>query len=155
MRGLMSKQRLLGKVLAALCLAALAGAAVREDALTTADLVRFLRAGISEKVILAELHERGFGEPLDDARESTLREAGATETLVVAVRRAAPAGTAPPAPGRSSPRPRGTASRLAVQRREAARADLRRQRPHRARAGLRPRQARRRRCSASTARTSR
>jgi VWFA-related protein len=57
--------------------------------LTTADLVRFLRAEISERTILTELSERGFAEPLDASREASLRDAGASETLVVAVRRAA------------------------------------------------------------------
>jgi VWFA-related protein len=66
-------------------------ALARGDApLTTADLVRFLKASISERTILLELQGRGFGEPLDLARETTLREAGATETLIVAVRRVAP-----------------------------------------------------------------
>jgi VWFA-related protein len=64
--------------------------------LSTADLVRFLKAGISERIILAELGDRGFAEPLDAKREDALREAGASETLIVAVRRVAPA-TAPPA----------------------------------------------------------
>ena len=69
-------------------------AVARGDApLTTADLVRFLHASISESTILVELQSRGFGESLDRARETTLREAGATETLIVAVRRVAPAET--------------------------------------------------------------
>ncbi len=75
-----------------------------EPALTTADLVRFLRAGISERTILAELGSRGFAEPLDADREGELRVAGATETLVVAVRRVAPAAPAPlPAPSAAGP----------------------------------------------------
>jgi VWFA-related protein len=70
-----------------------------EAALTTADVVRFVRAGISERTILAELSSRGFGEPLDAKGEASLREAGASESLVVAVRRAAPAPSSiPPAP---------------------------------------------------------
>ena len=94
-------------------LAALAAAAPGDDALRAADITRFLRAGISERTILAELRERGYGEPMDAAAESALREAGASETLIVAVRRAAPAAAvvaepapAPrnrPAPGRSAP----------------------------------------------------
>jgi len=84
---------------------AVAAAAVRgDDPLATADLVRFLRAGISERIILAELRDRGFGEPLDSARETQLREAGASETLIVAVRRAAPAS----APASPVPGPKGT-----------------------------------------------
>src|SRR5262245_58276974 len=84
-----------------------AATGVRGDApLTTADLVRFLKAGISEKTILTELDNRGFSEPLDFTRETTLREAGASETLVVAVRRTAPpevvAAPAAPAPPRSA-----------------------------------------------------
>ena len=98
----MSTHRVLRLAVAALSLAALAGAAVRQDGLTAADVVIFLKAGISEKVILAELAERGFGEALDDTREATLREAGATETLIVALRRAAPAGTSA-APARPAP----------------------------------------------------
>jgi VWFA-related protein len=91
---------------AALCLAALAGAAVRQDALTTENVVVFLKAGISEKVILAELKESGFGEALDEARENSLREAGASETLIVALRRAAPAGSSVARPS-PAPSPRG------------------------------------------------
>ena len=71
--------------------------------LTTADVLRFLKAGISESTILTELQSRGFAEPLDEAHESALRAAGASETLVVAIRRAAPApalSPPPPAPGR-------------------------------------------------------
>jgi VWFA-related protein len=93
------------RVLGALLLAAaMAGAA--DPPLTAADVVRFLGAGISERTILAELEGRGFAEPLDAAGESALRKAGATETLVVAVRRhaaaLAKAATAPAAaaPGR-------------------------------------------------------
>ena len=82
-------------------------AVVSGDAkLTTADLVRFLKAGISEGTILTELQARGFGEALDQARENALREAGGTETLIVAVRRAMPAekaaAAAPPVPGTPS-----------------------------------------------------
>ncbi len=86
-------------------------ALARGDApLTTADLVRFLKANISEHTILLEVQSRGFGETLDLARETTLREAGATETLIVAVRRVAPVekpGSPPPlaqrAPSTSAP----------------------------------------------------
>jgi VWFA-related protein len=86
-----------------------AAVGVRGDApLTTADLVRFLKAGISEKTILTELNNRGFSETLDFTRETALRDAGASETLVVAVRRTAPpevvaAPAAPPAPKASRP----------------------------------------------------
>ena len=72
-----------------------------DQALTTADIVGFLKAHISEHTILLEVQGRGFGETLDQARETMLREAGATETLIVAVRRAAPvekAASPPPAP---------------------------------------------------------
>jgi len=72
-----------------------------DDPVATADLVRFLRAGISERIILAELRDRGFAEPLDSTREAELRDAGASETLIVAVRRAAPAS----APAAASPAP--------------------------------------------------
>ena len=82
-----------------LLLAILAGPARAEAPLDTAALVRFLHAGISERTILTELKDRGFGETLDAGREASLREAGATETLMVAVRLAAPQLPAPtPAP---------------------------------------------------------
>ena len=102
----------LTRTIAVLLLAALAGGATGDATLTTADLVRFLRAGISEHTILAELRERGFGEALDEAREVELRAAGASETLVVAVRRAAPASkpTASPAAPPGPARPRSEAS---------------------------------------------
>src|SRR5262249_31115448 len=88
-----------GRILAALLVGGLA-AGVRADApLTTADVVRFLKAGISERLILSELKDRGFTDPLDSANENALREAGASETLVVAIRRVAP--EPPPLP--SSP----------------------------------------------------
>lgn len=83
---------------AVLLLLAVAGGARGDAPLTTADVVRFLKVGISEPTIVAELQGRGFAETLDPAREATLREAGASETLVTAVRRAAPA--APRAPER-------------------------------------------------------
>jgi VWFA-related protein len=79
-----------GLAMMALALLALATGLQADTPLTTADLLRFLRAGISERIILAELNERGFGEALDQARETDLRNAGASETLVVAVRRAGP-----------------------------------------------------------------
>lgn len=94
----------------AVLLLSLVAVGVRADApLTTADVVRFLKAGISERTILSEVASRGFAEPLDDAREASLRDAGATETLVVAVRRAAPAEKAP-APGAPPPPARGAAN---------------------------------------------
>lgn len=80
----------MGRSVAALLLSAVAVAGgVRAEApLTAADVVRFLRAGISEHTILLELSARGFAGPLDPPREGVLRGAGASETLVVAVRRA-------------------------------------------------------------------
>ncbi|HEY2946415.1 MAG TPA: VWA domain-containing protein [Vicinamibacteria bacterium] len=104
----MSRQRIVGKLVAVVLLAVVAVAAGvnAEDPLTTADLIRFLRAGLSERTILTELKDRGFGEALDATREAALRQAGATETLIVAVRRVAP-GAPPPAPVASAtPRPR-------------------------------------------------
>jgi VWFA-related protein len=93
-----------GRILAVLLLLAMAGGASGEAPLATADIVRFLKAGISERTILAELRERGFAELLDWAREAAIREAGASETLVVALRRAAPAEkAASPAPTPSPP----------------------------------------------------
>ncbi len=95
-------------IVAVLVLLAAAVGVRGEAPLTTADIVRFLKAGISEKTILTELDNRGFSEPLDFTRETTLREAGASETLVVAVRRTAPpevvaAPAVPPAPRPSRP----------------------------------------------------
>ena len=105
----MSKQGLLSRMAAVVVLgAALAAAAPGDDPLVAADVVRFLRAGISEHTILAELRERGFGEPLDAAAEATLREAGASETLIVAVRRTAPPPLAAPVAVPATP-PRGAA----------------------------------------------
>jgi VWFA-related protein len=85
-----------------------AGAAVGEAPLGTADVLRFLKVGISERTILVELQSRGFGEALDEKGEAALREAGASETLVVAIRRAGPAAApapAPPVPKRDAPAP--------------------------------------------------
>lgn len=90
------------RALAVLLVVSLAVGAHGEDPLSTEDLVRFLRAGISERIILAELRERGYGDPLDSAHEAELRGAGATETLVVALRRVAPAAVAAPSPPASS-----------------------------------------------------
>ena len=105
----MSRERVFGKFVAVLllaCVAVAAGVNAAEDPLTTADVVRFLRAGLSERTILSELKDRGFGEALDATREAALRQAGATETLIVAVRRVAP-GAPPPAPvAAATPRPR-------------------------------------------------
>jgi VWFA-related protein len=92
-------------IVAVLLLAVAAGDGRSDAALTTADIVRFLRAGISERTILTELRERGFAEPLDERREAALRDAGASETLVVAVRRAAPALAGPGAPATPATRP--------------------------------------------------
>jgi VWFA-related protein len=78
--------------LVALLLLGAAAAFAGDVPLTTADVVVFLRFGVAEEQILAELHDQGFGEALGAAREKALREAGASETLVVAIRRAAPEG---------------------------------------------------------------
>jgi VWFA-related protein len=77
------------RILLGLALLSIARGVLADPPLTSADLLRFLRAGVSERTILAELHDRGFSEALDPAGEASLREAGASETLVVAVRRAA------------------------------------------------------------------
>jgi len=92
-----------GRRLAAVLLIALAASARASSPLVTDDVVRFLRAGISEPTILVELQSRGFGEPLDATREASLRTAGASETLIVAIRRAAPA--APKAQAATAPAP--------------------------------------------------
>ncbi len=80
-----------GRSAAALLLVTMSVGVRADPALSAADVVRFLKAGISEPTILTELQNRGFGEPLDAARETALREAGASETLMVAIRRVAPA----------------------------------------------------------------
>jgi VWFA-related protein len=114
----MSRDRLLRKrlvavliiaALAAVALAASVSAVSADDALTTADVVLFLRSGISERTILTELRERGFGDPLDATHEARLREAGASETLVVALRRAAPMPAPAPPAAAATPPPRATA----------------------------------------------
>jgi VWFA-related protein len=87
-----------GRTVAALLLVAMAGGARADAPLTAADVVRFLKAGISEHTILVELQSRGFAEPLDAQREAALREAGASETLIVAIRRVAPEAPTPKAP---------------------------------------------------------
>jgi len=109
----MSRDRLLGKsavvlLLAIVAVAAAGGAA--DDPLTTADVVRFLRAGLSERTILIELRDRGFGEMLDATHEAALRAAGVTETLVVAIRRVAPAAPLVEPAVTVTPRPRDYAS---------------------------------------------
>ncbi len=94
----------MGRTVAAILLVAMAGGARADSPLTAADVARFLKAGISEHTILVELDSRGFAEPLDAAREATLREAGASETLIVAIRRKAPgAAAAKPAPPPAPP----------------------------------------------------
>jgi VWFA-related protein len=93
-----------GRSVAALLLVFMAGSARADAPLTAADVSRFLKAGISEQTILLELQNRGFAEPLDATREATLREAGASETLMVAIRRVAPA-PSPVAKPKSVPRP--------------------------------------------------
>jgi len=87
-----------GRSVAALLLITMAGSARADAPLTAADVVRFLKAGISEQTILVELKGRGFAEPLDPPREAALREAGGSETLIVAIRRVAPASAAPSTP---------------------------------------------------------
>ena len=83
---------LAGVAVASVSLLVLAVAVRGEAALTSADVVRFLKAGISERTILLELQGRGYAERLDGAREAELRAAGASDTLVAAVRRAAASG---------------------------------------------------------------
>jgi VWFA-related protein len=90
----------------ALLLLVVAAGVEAEATLTTADVVRFLDAGISESTILTELGSRGFAGPLNHAAEASLRAAGASETLLVALRRAAPApddGPTPPTPAAPTP----------------------------------------------------
>jgi VWFA-related protein len=100
----MSRTAAAVRVVAVVLLAALAVGARGDEPLKTSDVVLFLKAGISEHTILTELRDRGFAEPLDAAREATLRQAGASETLIVAVRRAAASApaAAEPATGRDT-----------------------------------------------------
>jgi VWFA-related protein len=104
-----TSRRTIGTIATFLLATAIVGVVRADPPLTTVDLVRFLRAGISERTILTELEGRGFGESLDDAREATLREAGASETLVVAVRRAVRTDGSRPLPV-GGPSPSGTTS---------------------------------------------
>jgi VWFA-related protein len=95
----MSRVRAWAAVAGVLFLAGASAGAGIDPPLTAADVVRFLGAGVSERAVLVELEARGFAEPLDAEREAAVRAAGATETLVVALRRAAPDASAPtPAP---------------------------------------------------------
>src|SRR5689334_3246071 len=71
-----------GRIAAVLLWVAMAATVRGDQPLETIDVVRFLKASISERTILLELQSRGFGEPLDAARENQLRQAGATETLI-------------------------------------------------------------------------
>lgn len=78
------------KVLALLLVMATAVGALSDPPLTTADVIRFLRAGISERTVMTELESRGFWTALDPASAAFLRDAGASESLLAAIRRAAP-----------------------------------------------------------------
>lgn len=102
-----------GTGLLLLLLAGLAVGAEGDAPLTTTDVVRFLNAGISERTILSELQSRGFDDALTEAREARLREAGATETLVVAIRRVAPPAPEPAVAAAAAPGgPSGSTSSL-------------------------------------------
>jgi VWFA-related protein len=80
--------------------------ALSDPPLTTADIVRFLRAGISEHTMITELQDRGFWAPLDPTSETFLRAEGASDALVATIRRVAPQPPAPPAPPQApSPKP--------------------------------------------------
>ena len=68
--------------------------AAADEPLRVADIVRYLEAGISERIVLAEVRDRGMAEPVDAVKEEALRRAGASDTVLEAVRRAAP----PPPP---------------------------------------------------------
>jgi VWFA-related protein len=80
-----------------------------EEPLRVADLVRFLRAGISERIILVEIRERGMAEAVDEAGEAALREAGATTAVLNATRAAAPAVQVEAPPPVIAPPPRAPA----------------------------------------------
>jgi VWFA-related protein len=83
------RRAVFGRVVAVVLLLAVAGGANGDAPLTTPDVVRFLDAGVSEHTILSELSGRGFAGAFDSAGEAALRKAGASETLVAAVHRAA------------------------------------------------------------------
>lgn len=74
-----------------------------DEPLRVADVVRYLRAGISERLILAEVRDRGIAEPMDEQKENALRQAGASDGVVEAVRRAAPPPPPPAAPRAREP----------------------------------------------------
>ena len=59
----MPRGKVLARVVPVLMFVALAAGARGAEPLTTADLVRFLRAGISERTVLIELVDRGSGSP--------------------------------------------------------------------------------------------
>jgi VWFA-related protein len=90
-----------GGIIFALLLVPWPGAAA-DDPLTTADVVRLLRAGVGESTVLHELRTRGFVDVLDAGGEAALREAGASDALVLTLERMAPVEVvAPPAPPRA------------------------------------------------------
>lgn len=86
--------------------------AAADEPLGVADLLRYLRAGISERVILSEVRERGVAGALDAGSLEALRDAGASSAVLEAVSRAAPppprAGPAPE--DATAPPPSETAS---------------------------------------------
>ena len=84
-------KRFIGAVIIPVLVFVSAAASARVDPpLTTADIIRFLEAGISERTVLIELKDRGFWAPLDSPSEAFLKNAGASDTLIAAIRRAAP-----------------------------------------------------------------
>jgi VWFA-related protein len=90
-------------IVAVLVLLTTAASALVDPPLTTADIIRFLEAGISERTVLIELKDRGFWAPLDAPSEVFLKNAGASDTLIAAIRRAAPSPSAPPRPTGGAP----------------------------------------------------
>ena len=121
-----------------------------DQALTTADVVRFLRAGISERTILLEVQSRGFGESSTGARDGAPRGGGERDAdRGPAARRA---GEKPPVA--ASDRPAAPERDVDSDRRGALVEHFRGRHPRRARARLRPRQERPARDRAARARTS-
>ena len=114
---------------AVLVLAALASGVGGDDPLGVARPRPLPSAGISERTILTELQAAGSRSRSTPSSRPPLREAGASETLVVALRRAAPARRpGPPRPPRWSTAPR-SARRAARRRRGRPRSHLHRRRP--------------------------
>ncbi len=85
--------------------------AAADEPLRVADLVRFLEAGISERIILAEVRDRGMAEPVDADSQEALRRARASDASLevgAAAPPPSPAAEPPPEPSTAWPSPRAS-----------------------------------------------